>query len=268
MNPAFEPTAVLGSQPPAAWHDATPGGLIRTLQAAGGLMAVIAVAWGLVVALGEPEHAALAWISVACAVAAVVLLRTAAAGERRWAAEQGMTDASSGLYNRPGLCRVAEPHVARSRVDGRPLSLVVLDFADLVEVRGIYGREVSNKLQAHVVRRVRALAGIHGMTARTGKAQFAVLMPRASREKLQTIVQRQLGKPSRIEFDAGDSEIVLVPDILCDTLREDHEGIDDLYRELAKRLAELRERELRRQLHLQRERERHSRPMSVPPSRP
>jgi GGDEF domain-containing protein len=268
VNPAFEPTAVLGAQRPVDWSDTHPAGLVRALQAAGALLAVLAVAWGLAVALGEPEQASTAWISVVCAAVAAALLRIAAARERRWAAGQGLIDLSSGLYNRQGLCHAAEAHATRSSIDGRPLGLVVLDFADLVEVRDIYGREVSRKLQLHVVRRVRALAGMHGIAARTGKAQFAVLMPRAGREKLQAIVQRQLGKPSRIEFDAGDSEIVLVPDILCDTLREDHDSIDDLYRELATRLAEMRERELRRVLHLQRERERHSRPMSLPPSRP
>jgi diguanylate cyclase (GGDEF)-like protein len=266
VNPVFEPTAVLGTSR-TPWDSASPRGIVRLLQSAGGTLAVLAVGLALAAALGQPEESAIAWTSVGCAIAALGVLRTSDALERRWAVEQGLIDPSTALYNRQGLCYAGEQLLAEARHQGRPLSLVVLDFTDLLEVRSIYGRQISRKVQARVVRRVRALAGARGITARTSKAQFTVLLPGATREKAQAVVQRLLGKPSRIEFDAGDSEIVLVPDILCQAVAESTESIDALYRDVASSLAQARERELRRQLHLQRERERHSRPMSLPPSR-
>lgn len=267
MNPVFEPTAVLPSQQVPAWDGRPPKGWSRAMQAGGATLAVLALGLSVAAAAGGLEDGHLLSFALACAMAGLAALRLAAWMERRSAVEEGLVDAGTGLYNRQGLGRAGEGLLQTARREGKPLSLVLLDFSDLPEVRSIYGREISRKLHLRVVRRMKAIAGAHGMAARTGKAQFTILLPGVGRERAQAMVQRLLGKPSRIEFDAGDSEIVLVPDILCEMAAADMETVDDLYSEVAHNLAQMRARELRRQHYLQRERERHSRPMSLPPSR-
>lgn len=265
MNPAFQPTAMPGSEPVAGRAEA-PRGLSRAFQATGLMLAVLALALAAMAVAGRSDDNALVYVALVCATVGLCLLRGAVWVERRWAAEQGLLDTATGLYNRQGLCRAGELVVHRAREEGRPVSLVVLDFSDLLEVRAIYGREISGKVYARVVAKMKAIAGSRGLAARTGKSQFSILLPGTGRERAQAVVQRVLGKPSCIEFDAGDSEIVLVPDLLCETAAADVETVGELYTEVVRSLAETRARELRRQHYLQRERERHSRPMSLPPS--
>lgn len=265
MNPTFQPTALLGSEIASRRAEA-PCGLVRALQATGVTLAVMALALAAVAAAVHRDDNILACVALGCALAGLGMLRGALWVEHRWAAEQGLLDASTGLYNSQGLGRAGALVLRRARQEGRPVSLVVLDFSDLLEVRGIYGREISRKVHACVVTKMKAIAGARGLAARTGKSQFTVLIPGAGRERAQDAVQRVLGKPSRIEFDAGDSEIVLVPDILCERAAPDVETVDELYSEVVRSLADMRAREQRRQHYLQRERERHSRPMSLPPS--
>lgn len=264
MNPAFESTAVLGT-------DAAPEGspVARTpsrrlLQGAAAGLALLALPLSalsaVTAALPVPEGALLV-----CALASAGLLRLAAGAQRRDAAAQGLVDSVTGLYNPRGFARRGAELLEQMRRDGRPLSLVVFDFSDLMEVRSIYGREVSRKLLARVVRKMQAVAGSRGLAARTGKTEFSILLPGASRDKAQAIIQRVMGKPSRIEFDAGDSEIVLVPDIMAEAAAPAVETIDELYREVSRNLAQARAYEQRRQHYLTRERERHSRPMGLPP---
>ena len=265
MNPVFESTSALGTHP-AAWTVQPPRGLARILQAAGGTLGVLAIGLGMAAVLARPGDASPAWLAIAAAIAALALLLAAGAVERRVTADLGWIDQPSGLYNRLGLLRAGDALLAQARRAGRPVSLVLIDFDDLMEVRTIYGRDVARKVQARVVRKIQAIAGARGLAARTDQTQFAVLLPGANRERAQAIVQRAMGKPSRIEFDAGDSEIVLVPDILCEMAEPGVETVDELVREVAGNLAELRQHELRRQVWLRRERERHSRPMSIPAS--
>jgi hypothetical protein len=83
------------------------------------------------------------------------------------------------------------------------------------------------------------------------------------RDKALAAMQRVLGKPTRIELDAGDSEIVLVPPFVVDAIGTDTSSIEAFYEELRSELSLIGRREESRQTYLRRERERHSRPMPL-----
>lgn len=171
-------------------------------------------------------------------------------------------DRSTGLLNRAGLMAAANDAM-RGSADGAPLAMVVLEFSDVREVHHIYGSAIASKVLARVIRRLRVMAGSSGFAGRTGPSQFTVVLPGASRDKALRQVQRALGKPARVEFDAGDSEIVVVPDLLVDTAEPGTQA-QALYREMCLELARIRKHEMRRLHWLANERERHSRPMSLP----
>jgi GGDEF domain-containing protein len=174
-----------------------------------------------------------------------------------------LRDRSTGLYSRTGLFAAAN-EAMRTRAPDTPVSVVVLDVEDLHEVYQIYGSGIARKVADKLVRRLRGMAGWRGLAGRTGKSQFTVVLVGANEEKARRVVQRVLGKPPRIEFDAGDSEIVLVPELLVDTADPGADTLHPLHREMSRELARIQKEE-RRWLHfLTSERERHSRPMSLP----
>ncbi|MBA2675637.1 diguanylate cyclase [Ramlibacter sp.] len=264
MNPAFESTAVLDEHPARALR--LPTWAPRFLHATSALLAVVAL--GLVAAamLLAYRQQALSSGALVCALVALGLLRGARSAQLHIAAGRDLVDEATQLYNPRGFAECGGEILRIARAAKRPVSLVVLDFNDMVEVRHIYGREISCKLLARVVRKLETLAGSQGIAARMDRAQFAVVLPGVDRERAQAAVHRVLGRPCRVEFDAGDSEIVLVPDVMAETAAPDVETIEELHAEVLHGLMEMRSREMRRQHYLQRERERHSRPMGLSPS--
>ena len=174
----------------------------------------------------------------------------------------GGVDTRTGLYNFEGLMDAAEPLLERANTEFQPLSVVVLEFSDLREVRQIYDVQTCNRLIAKVVRKLDAVAGLGGLAGRTGMTQFTVVIqepPAKARERLRRI----LGKPARIEFETSDSEIVLVPELMLASTSRDTESVQCVWLQMCKELARARMDEARRQDYLQRERERHSRPMAL-----
>lgn len=177
--------------------------------------------------------------------------------------ESARIDSATALYNHAGFVAHGDEMLAASRGDGRPLSVVVFDCPDLLEVRAIYGSSMARKLMARIVRKLGALTADRGLAARTGATEFTVVLPGMGREKALAAIQRVLGNPMRIELDAGDSEIVLVPDFLVETAGSDTASVEGLHAELRRELARQHDREQRRQHRMTRERERHSRPMGL-----
>lgn len=228
MNPILEPAA-MSADPPELWARPAPGAVARWLGAAGHLLATV----------------------------------------RRPAVQPvppEALDAPTGLHRLEGFIRAGDALLQQAVLEGRTAELLLFEFADLVEVREIYGRATSHEVQALVLQKVKAVAGAHGIAARTGKTAFAVLL-RGDRELAEAVVGRHFGKPARIEVDTGGHEIVVVPDIHCATASARDFSVAQVYEQAAAHLAGRREREQRRQLYLQRERERHSRPMHAHPAR-
>ena len=174
----------------------------------------------------------------------------------------GRVDQTTGLYNRAGLLAYGGAMMDKARREQRALGIAVFDFEDLLEVRDIYGAAVYQQVLDHVVMKLRTLAGPRGLCARTGRAQFTVVLPACGRERALRAVQRVLGSPTRIELDTGEDEIVLVPDFMvesgCGT-----ESIGEVYKDMCRDLLKQRANEHRRRHYLQRERERHSRPLPL-----
>lgn len=178
-------------------------------------------------------------------------------------APAGAIDRPSGLLNREGFFAACEDAM-RHRGEDAVLAMVVLDCDDLREVAEIYGHAIGRRVLDKLIRRLRAAAGHRGLVGRTGPVQFSIALPAASTDRAQRAVQRALGKPARIEFDAGDSEIVLVPDVHVDAAMPGEGGAPALHREMCGELARMQKDERRRLHYLASERERHSRPMSLP----
>lgn len=176
--------------------------------------------------------------------------------------EAGRIDGSTALYNKAGFTAHGGEMLAESVRGRRPLSIAVFDCSDLLEVRSIYGSRIARKLLDRIVGKLTKLAGTGGLAARTGAAEFTVVLP-MGHEKALAAIERALGNPMRFELDAGDSEIVLVPWFQVEAAGTDTDSVETLYQDLRREIADMAQREQRHQYHCQRERERHSRPMGI-----
>lgn len=179
-------------------------------------------------------------------------------------ADDGCRDRSTALYNRSGLLAQGRELLARCRAERRELTLAVFDCGDLVEARAVYGNRTTRALVDRIVAKLTLLAGSEGLAARTGPTQFAVALP-MSHEKAVQAIGRVLGNPGRFEIEGCKSEIVLVPHLMVEAVPAAG-TVDRMFSALCRGLARVQEQERMRQRYLQRERERHSRPMAIQPA--
>lgn len=170
-------------------------------------------------------------------------------------------DSSTLLYNRGGFLAHGKLLQQRCRLERLELTLAVFDCNDLQEAREIYGSRTSRKLIDCIIQKLTLVAGERGLAARTGPTQFAVALP-MSRERALQMIERVMGNPSRFELEGGNSEIVLVPNLMVETVSPAG-TVERLYLALCRGLTRLQEEERRRHRYLQRQRERHSRPMAI-----
>lgn len=179
--------------------------------------------------------------------------------------QRSRLDPATSLYNKFGLMAYGDKLLSECEAHQREISVAVFDFADLIEVRSIYGTRFARDLTGVIVQKLLAIAGERGLASRTGLAEFTVVMPELGRDKALAAIRRVLGYPTRIEFEADDNEIVLVPGFALETSGPDIESVEDLYREARMSIDDFQRSESSRIAHLQRSRERHSRPMKLVP---
>lgn len=153
-------------------------------------------------------------------------------------------DAQTGLFNRRGLLTRGERLLARN--GAADAALVVFDFSDLLEVRCIYGSRAGAAARRAVVSTLARLAGRRGIAARTGPAQFAVLLPGACVQRALDAVHRVLGQPCRLELELGREELVLVPHHAIGACEREPDGLEQQYMQLSVAIAQERAAEERR----------------------
>lgn len=181
------------------------------------------------------------------------------------AIERSQMDASTGLYNLDGLMARGAEALHDCAADHKPATLVVMDCADLQEVRTIYGRQTSRKVMARLVRKLNAIAGDRGVVARTAPAEFTLLLPGVPRDKACQTIDRVLGRPGCIEYDAGDSEIVMIPHFVVAQLECEPDGLLQAYSGQRALVQERIQQQAEHERYLTLERERHSRPAPLAP---
>ena len=153
-------------------------------------------------------------------------------------------DAQTGLYSRAGLLTRGERLLARHGV--AEAALVVFDFSDLLEMRWLYGAQAAAIARRAVAGSLARLAGRRGMAARTGPAQFAVLLPGADPHRARDALRRALGQPCRIELEFGREELVLVPYHAVGACKGTPGGLEQQYLQLSEAVARERAADERR----------------------
>lgn len=179
--------------------------------------------------------------------------------------ERSRTDRSTALYNLRGLFEHGQDMLSTCSRDGKPLSMVLLDCADLQEIRTIYGASTGVAVMGEVIRRLQMVAGERGLVVRATATEFVLVLPRTGCEKSLEAVWRAFGKPARVECELDGDEIVMVPELLAQEVCQEFDTIAMAYTAMHDRMTAHREEVARRQRYLTRERERHSRPAALVP---
>jgi GGDEF domain-containing protein len=166
------------------------------------------------------------------------------------------------------LSAVGDAMLYKTRKEHRPLSLAVFDFSDLPELQAVFEGRIASGFGALIARRLQLIAPAKGVVVRTGPTTFVVLLPNFDSTRARLAIRSALGRACCIEFDVGNSEILLVPEFTTQTVRSDAESIAQVYRDLRTELARGLQHTERRQAYLKRERESHTRPMRLAPATP
>ncbi len=157
------------------------------------------------------------------------------------------------------LFELGEAMLRQSRREGQPLSLLVFELDDLPELQAVFGQRLTRTVVAKTTASLRCLATSRGLAAWTTPAIFTAVVPGVTSDRVATALEATLGPACCIEFEAGENEILLVPEFRVQTVGEAqtlHQAYDAACRDIAKaRIASQR-----RQSYLARERESHSRP--------
>jgi len=144
-----------------------------------------------------------------------------------------------------------------------PLIMGMFDFKDLLEAQEVYDWAVFRAMFTGVVDRLFSLAGKRGMVAHTGTAEFTVVLPGLDRCHARRAIARAMGHPARVEFDIGNMEILLVPDVEVECVGADVDHAKDFHVELRRDMDDAHNYEQRRLAHITRQREGNSRPMEL-----
>jgi hypothetical protein len=102
--------------------------------------------------------------------------------------------------------------------DTRHVSLVLLHIEDLTELRIVCGSAVFRTAVETIHHVLGRAARGHGFAARTGPTDYSLVLPELYKREAQALVNAQMGRPPRFEFDAEGEEFVLVPEVAVDLL--------------------------------------------------
>lgn len=126
----------------------------------------------------------------------------------------------------------------QSRRDNQPLSVAVFEFRDLPELEYVFGTSVATEAAAKITTKLKRMATSKGLVLRTAPTIFTVLLPGVDRDHARAGIHA-LRQIWCVEFDAGDHDIVLVPDFMVQAVC-DSESLDEVYEGLCGDLRQAR----------------------------
>lgn len=143
------------------------------------------------------------------------------------------------------ISTVGDEMLRQSRRDNQPLSVVVFEFRDLPELECVFGTSVAKEAVAKITAKLKRMATSKGLALRTDPTIFTVLLPGVDCDSARAGIHAMLGQTWCVEFDAGDDEIVLVPEFVVQTVG-DTESLQEVYETLC---SDLRQARLNKQRH-------------------
>jgi GGDEF domain-containing protein len=172
-----------------------------------------------------PEASALHAAATACVAAGWLAYGISA---RRRAAASADEVTVPPLVSRTDIIITGDRLLARLRQKDQPLSVAVVEVADIADVERLFGQPVAEGIMTRLARKLEALATSRGLAARTGQTQFALLLPGRSAEEALLALRTTFGEGGCLEDETRD-ELVLLPDLKIDAVGPEHASIEAVY---------------------------------------
>lgn len=154
--------------------------------------------------------------------------------------EAAMTDLKTKLYNETGFFTYGSELLAQCRARKKPLTMVLLNGADLHDIHDLVGRITSERLISQAVQGITAALPPGGLAAHMGKAEFAILVPEAQEARAVELVRHQLGDPPGVRLRVDKKQISVVFDMVSSEVPSDAQGLELLYERLYAQLGKMR----------------------------
>ncbi len=154
--------------------------------------------------------------------------------------EAAMTDLKTKLYNETGFFTYGNELLAQCRARKKPLSMVLLNGADLHDIHELVGRIASERLINQAVQGITAALPSGGLAAHMGKAEFAILVPEAQEARAVDLVKHKLGDPPGVHVRVGQRQIAVVFDMTSSELPSDAQSLEVTYERLYAQLSKMR----------------------------
>ena len=104
--------------------------------------------------------------------------------------EMATRDALTGLDNRHQFKMHLAHHMERSRRNGRPVSLLIVDADRFKNINDTYGHDTGDRALIHMARSIMSCCRSSELVARWGGEEFVVLMPETGRETAEKVAER------------------------------------------------------------------------------
>ncbi len=162
----------------------------------------------------------------------LVRLRAAQEREKHFARVDGLT----GLMNSRAFRETAEHEVERARRSGLPLAVAYIDCDNFKEVNDTYGHREGDRLLKAIGQSMQEHVRLTDTPARMGGDEFAILLPAATRQEAEAVMQRVRERLSDVmkqhEWPVTFSIGVVVYESVPDTVDELIHGSDLLMYEV------------------------------------
>jgi len=100
------------------------------------------------------------------------------------------TDPLTGLYNRRFFLETLQREIERSRREGLPLAVMMLDLDGFKAVNDKFGHTAGDAALLHVAEALKKKARAADLTARFGGDEFVILLPNCDAASLQAVMER------------------------------------------------------------------------------
>lgn len=128
------------------------------------------------------------------------------------------TDPTTRLFNARGFSTLGPAIVGNCRRHQHDVSLVVIRFEDLPEMRAAFGRHLYQAAMSKIANSLEKVVATKGMAARTGPTEFTLVFPELSARNTRSLLAKALGSPLHFEFSLDGIEIVLAPELAVDVI--------------------------------------------------
>jgi GGDEF domain-containing protein len=179
---------------------------------------------------------ALALAGALCIFPGVAMLFGRAMRELDRQAEIANIDRGSHLYNEQGFLSHGGELFDECRRARRAFTLILLNCADVAEVSDLTGRQAANLLFARLVDELKGLTPREGLAARTGPAEFAVVLPGVSAQRAAALLHQRLGNPPKVALRSRGDLITVMLDSAIAEATPDVPTLEDFHERLHAKL--------------------------------